>query len=67
MRKGAGILLAVVSAIAIITITTSRKPAVEQIASAPARPAFYSYEVVHEYPHDPDAVTEGLVYHDGFL
>jgi glutamine cyclotransferase len=76
-RKAAGILIAVVIGIAIVTITTSRKPAPEQIASEPARPtevpqlqappAFYSYEVVHQYPHDPDAVTEGLVYHDGFL
>jgi glutaminyl-peptide cyclotransferase len=67
MQKGAGILIAVVIGIAIITITTLRKPVPEQIASPPARPAFYSYEVVHEYPHDPDAVTQGLVYHDGFL
>jgi glutamine cyclotransferase len=26
-----------------------------------------SYEVVHTYPHDPKAFTEGLFYHDGFL
>jgi glutaminyl-peptide cyclotransferase len=26
-----------------------------------------SYEVVHAYPHDPNAFTEGLFYHDGFL
>jgi glutaminyl-peptide cyclotransferase len=68
MRKGAvGILVAVVIGIAVIAITTSRKPAPEKIASAQAPPASYSYEVVHEYPHDPDAVTEGLIYHDGFL
>jgi glutaminyl-peptide cyclotransferase len=27
----------------------------------------YSYEVVHAYPHDPKAFTEGLFYKDGFL
>ena len=27
----------------------------------------YGYEVVHVYPHDPGAFTEGLVYEDGFL
>src|ERR1041385_1811964 len=27
----------------------------------------YSYEVVHTYPHDPKAFTEGLFFHDGFL
>src|SRR5215813_2622451 len=26
-----------------------------------------SYEVVHTYPHDQKAFTEGLYYHDGFL
>ncbi|MEP6849352.1 MAG: glutaminyl-peptide cyclotransferase [Acidobacteriota bacterium] len=30
-------------------------------------PPIYSYEVVHTYPHDPKAFTEGLFYHDGFL
>src|ERR1700689_257593 len=27
----------------------------------------YSATVVHRYPHDPQAFTEGLLYHDGFL
>ncbi len=27
----------------------------------------YGYEVVKAYPHDPNAFTEGLFYHDGFL
>src|SRR5690606_1096295 len=27
----------------------------------------YSYTVVKKYPHDPNAFTQGLVYHDGFL
>ena len=27
----------------------------------------YSYEVVHAYPHDPAAFTQGLVYQDGVL
>jgi glutamine cyclotransferase len=27
----------------------------------------YGYEVVHTYPHDPAAFTEGLFYLDGFL
>jgi len=27
----------------------------------------YGYEVVHTYPHDPHAFTEGLFYLDGFL
>jgi glutaminyl-peptide cyclotransferase len=27
----------------------------------------YSFKVVHAYPHDPNAFTQGLIYHDGFL
>jgi len=27
----------------------------------------YGATVVHRYPHDPQAFTEGLLYHDGFL
>lgn len=30
-------------------------------------PPVYSYRVVHTYPHDRDAFTQGLVYSDGFL
>lgn len=30
-------------------------------------PAQYTYKIVHTYPHDPDAFTQGLFYHDGFL
>jgi glutaminyl-peptide cyclotransferase len=35
-------------------------------AMAQAIPA-YTYEIVHAYPHDPKAFTEGLFYKDGFL
>jgi glutamine cyclotransferase len=27
----------------------------------------YRFQVVHAYPHDPDAFTQGLFYRDGFL
>jgi glutaminyl-peptide cyclotransferase len=27
----------------------------------------YTFKVVHVFPHDPAAFTQGLVYHDGFL
>src|SRR5678816_1058763 len=32
-----------------------------------SRVPVYNYRVVHSYPHDPDAFTEGLEYRDGFL
>ncbi|MFN0085720.1 MAG: glutaminyl-peptide cyclotransferase [Blastocatellia bacterium] len=34
-------------------------------ASAPVRVSFYGYEVVASYPHDTNAFTQGLVYHQG--
>jgi glutamine cyclotransferase len=36
-------------------------------ASAPAEPPVDGYKVVREYPHDPTAFTQGLVYLDGKL
>jgi glutamine cyclotransferase len=39
------------------------------LAGAPARAAVpvYGYRIVHAYPHDPEAFTEGLFYLGGFL
>ncbi len=42
----------------------------ESAALQPQQPSeipTYSYRVVHSFPHDPDAFTQGLLYHDGFL
>jgi glutamine cyclotransferase/plastocyanin len=30
-------------------------------------PEWFTYEVVHTYPHDPTAFTQGLAFHDGHL
>jgi glutamine cyclotransferase len=38
-----------------------------QQAKPKPNPDFEAYEVVHAYPHDPDAYTQGLVYFDGAL
>ena len=29
--------------------------------------SLFSYEIVNTFPHDPEAFTQGLVFHDGFL
>lgn len=47
--------------LALLTLSTSIL-AIAQI-SAPAD----SYQVVHAYPHDPNAFTQGLIYVDGHL
>ena len=36
-------------------------------AALPAATPVFAVRVVHEYPHDPSAFTQGLEYRDGFL
>src|SRR6185312_10223477 len=43
--------------------STTRPKAKPAAAGVPT----YSYQIVHTYPHDRGAFTEGLEYHDGFL
>lgn len=37
------------------------------VGAAAADPPIYGYQVVHTYPHDKSAFTEGLFYLDGYL
>jgi len=39
-------------------------PAPAEVATVPTT---ISYDIINEYPHDPQAYTEGLEYKDGFL
>jgi glutamine cyclotransferase len=48
------------------TVTPISPPAVSSPGWQEATPV-YGYRVVNEYPHDPDAFTQGLVYEDGFF
>ena len=43
------------------------KPNVSNANAKQSGVPVYTYEVVKAYPHDPNAFTEGLFYHDGFL
>ncbi len=45
------------------TVASQPPPAGESSAETP----FYSYEIVNEYPHDPEAFTQGLIYQDDIL
>src|SRR5262245_18729529 len=47
-----------------LTGTPTRKPAVP-LSSEPA--PIREYDVIAEYPHDPQALTQGLIYTGGFL
>ncbi len=67
-------LFTILIVITVIVLNAPRESTRGQIPSAPTPasfaevpPAFYGYEVVHEYPHDPEAFTQGLIYRDGFL
>jgi glutaminyl-peptide cyclotransferase len=45
-----------------------QKPAAAKAAAKAAAPVpEYTYRVVHIYPHDPGAFTQGLEFHDGVL
>jgi glutaminyl-peptide cyclotransferase len=37
------------------------------VVYADAAPVRYGYKVIHSYPHDRDAFTQGLFYHNGVL
>ena len=56
-------------------LLASRRAALALLAAALALPATWAaatvpvqgFKVVHSYPHDPQAFTQGLFFHDGFL
>lgn len=39
----------------------------ELVAPEPVPVTIYDAEIVAEYPHDPEAFTQGLLWHDGYL
>ena len=50
-----------------LLLAASLAPSQTNHKALPARPPEYTFQVVHVYPHDPNAFTQGLVYRDGFL
>ncbi|HEY6361770.1 MAG TPA: glutaminyl-peptide cyclotransferase [Vicinamibacterales bacterium] len=57
------------SAITAILLQACGAPEREPIAAVQAapEPVVHGYEIVREYPHDPEAFTQGLIFRDGFL
>ena len=56
------------SATATATSTATAFPtATTAPTTAPTVPTLYTYRVIHTYPHDPAAFTQGLVYTNGVL
>lgn len=48
-----------------LTILACRTGEANQQMTAPARVIHYTYEIVRSYPHDTDAFTQGLLFHQG--
>jgi glutaminyl-peptide cyclotransferase len=59
----------VAAAIAIVVLArTVDRPSHAPDARQTSRPVTaYGYRIVHTYPHDPDAYTQGLLFRDGYL
>jgi len=49
------------------TDTIAAPPTAAATNAVPAELAFYGYQVVNTYPHDPHAFTQGLLFHEGKL
>jgi glutaminyl-peptide cyclotransferase len=55
-----------IAAAAAVYLLQARAPEAPPVQTVP-EPAVFGYEVVHEYPHDPEAFTQGLIFRDGYL
>jgi glutaminyl-peptide cyclotransferase len=54
------IMLAVIALLVVQALTPATRP-------APTRTPLYGFRVIHTYPHDREAFTQGLIFRDGFL
>ena len=50
-----------------LPLTASLAPSQTSHQTRPADVPEYTFKVVHVFPHDPNAFTQGLAYRDGFL
>lgn len=56
--------------LAIVILLAALAPFLHGQSSHPTRakqPPEYTFTIVHTFPHDPNAFTQGLEFHDGFL
>ena len=54
---------AVLASAAAVALTAAALP--RERAGTPLAPAKFTFKVVHTYPHDPEAYTQGLIVRDG--
>jgi glutaminyl-peptide cyclotransferase len=64
-----GLAVILVTAVIFQRVHSPRVPPQHAPTAAPEPEAAksYGYEIVREYPHDPQAFTQGLIFRDGFL
>lgn len=55
------------TAVAATAVATPSPTFLPLITHTPAPPPVYGYRVVNSYPHDPNAFTQGLVWHEGMV
>jgi glutaminyl-peptide cyclotransferase len=65
--KDRSITLLPLCALLVLLPVTGAAAQVPTIPPAGSRAPVYNYTIVRSYPHDPDAFTEGLEFHDGVL
>jgi glutamine cyclotransferase len=63
----AWMLLGVGAAALAVFLQARDAPAPADPVQAPSRAPVVGYDIVNEFPHDPEAFTQGLLYRDGFL
>lgn len=55
------------TAVAATAVATPSPTFLPLITHMPAPPPVYGYRVINRYPHDPNAFTQGLVWHEGVV
>jgi glutamine cyclotransferase len=63
----AGRLLAALLLITLLSLGISRATSTDYAAAGKRVPPILGHQVVRAYPHDPEAYTQGLVFHEGYL
>ncbi|MEL1249809.1 glutaminyl-peptide cyclotransferase [Aurantiacibacter gilvus] len=67
MMKVRNLLLSFMAALALPAAVQAQQPQAAAAEEAPAGPAVYDAQIIATYPHDANAFTQGLLWHDGAL
>lgn len=59
-RRVSPVVIALCFAATVISSSQSAQP-------VPARPPEYTFKIIHKFPHDPEAFTQGFAYRDGYF